>query len=175
MNFFAVQVMSGREDVFVELFSKTRPDINIYNIKKKVNTRKAGKPITQISCVFPGYLFFLYPEELPSPSVVYAIRRTKHFIRVLPSTRAIKALGKRDTEILHHLVSFGKEIEPSIVVFDDDKRIRVIQGPLLGFEGRIVKVNRRKKRAKIRLDMDNSPLLFDLSFEVLETLPEKES
>jgi len=42
----------------------------------------------------------------------------------------------------------------------------------MGLEGCIVKVNKRKRRAKIRLDMNDSPILFDLSFEILESLKE---
>jgi transcription termination/antitermination protein NusG len=44
---------------------------------------------------------------------------------------------------------------------------------LMGLEGCIIKVNRRKRRAKIRLDMNDSPILFDLGFEILEKLQEK--
>jgi len=37
----------------------------------------------------------------------------------------------------------------------------------------IVKVNKRKKRAKVRLEMNDSPILFDLGFELLESLDKK--
>ena len=173
MNFFAMQVMSGREDAFIELLKKTSPDLAIYNIKKKMPTRKMGKAISLVSSIFPGYLFFQFPAEKPSPQLISNLRRTRHFMRILPATDSIKPLGDRDAEIIRQLLSFGREIGPSLVVFDEKKRIKVIHGPLMGLEGCIVKVNRRKRRAKIRLDMNDSPILFDLGFEILESLQER--
>ena len=172
MNFFAMQVMSGREDAFIELLKKTLPDQAIYNIKKKMPTRKMGKAINQVSCIFPGYLFFQFPEERLSAQLVSILRKTRHFMRILPANDNIKPLDDRDAEIIRQLLSFGREIGPSLVTFDEKKRIKVIKGPLMGLEGCIVKVNKRKRRAKIRLDMNDSPILFDLSFEILESLKE---
>jgi len=37
-------------------------------------------------------------------------------------------------------------------------------------EGRIVRVDRRKRRAKITLELESSSLSFDLSFTVLQKL-----
>jgi len=173
MNFFAIQVMSGREEAFIALFQKTLPDQPMYNIKKKMPTRRMGKQVHQISCLFPGYLFFQAPDDKPSPNITSTLRKTRHFMRILPATDNIKPLGDRDAEIIRQLLSFGREIGPSLVMFDENNRIKVIKGPLMGLEGCIVKVNKRKRRAKIRLDMNNSPILFDLGFEVIEKFQEK--
>lgn len=172
MSFFAIQVMSGREDAYIEFFSKTRPDQDICNIKKKIKTRRKGKPVTMISPLFPGYLFFQYPKEKPFAELITVFKRTKYFIRFLPATDNIKALNDRDSAIIKQLLSFGGEIGPSLVTFDENKRIKVVRGPMLGMEGWIIKVDRRKKRAKVRLDMNDSPITFDLSFEVLESIKE---
>jgi len=172
MNFFAIQIMSGREDAYAELFSKSRPDFSLYSIKKKLPSRKKGKPISKVSCVFPGYLFFQAEGEKPSPGIISALKRTRNFMRILPATDNIKPLNDRDAEIIRHLLSFGKEIGPSLVTFDENKRIKVIRGPMMGMEGLIIKVNMRKKRAKVRLEMNDSPITFDLGFEILESIKE---
>ena len=44
----------------------------------------------------------------------------------------------------------------------------MIEGPLKGFEGSIIKVDRRKQRAKIRVDFAGSSHTMDLSFEDIE-------
>ncbi len=44
----------------------------------------------------------------------------------------------------------------------------MIQGPLQGIEGFIIKVNRRKHRAKVRLTIAESVMILDLAFEVME-------
>lgn len=172
MNFFAFQVMSGREDAYIELFSRIRPDQTVYNIKKKIQARKQGKPISLVSCVFPGYLFFQFPGEKPSPELIASLKRIRNFMRILPATDSIKPLNDRDAEIIHQLLSFGREIGPSLVMFDENNRIKVIRGPLMGLEGRIIKVDRRKRRAKIQLEMSDSPISFDLGFDILEAVKE---
>jgi transcription antitermination factor NusG len=40
-------------------------------------------------------------------------------------------------------------------------------------EGKIIKVDRRKRRAKIQLEMNDSPMTFDLAFEVIEAIKDK--
>jgi transcriptional antiterminator NusG len=45
-----------------------------------------------------------------------------------------------------------------------------VEGPLMGLEGRIIKVDRRKGRAKINLDLYNDSFTIDLAFEVIGTL-----
>lgn len=124
------------------------------------------------TCLFPGYLFFQYPDDSLSAELLRSIRKTKYFIRVLPATTNIKPLGERDASIIKQLVAFGGEIGSSVVSFDENNKIKVIQGPMMGMEGRIIKVDRRKKRAKVRLEMNDSPISFDLSFEVLESIKE---
>jgi len=52
-------------------------------------------------------------------------------------------------------------------------KVKIIKGPLLGLQGKIVKVNSEKKRCKVSLDLNDSPILFDLGFEVLEIVNEK--
>ena len=172
MNFFAIQVLTGHEDMFIQFFSKTRPETSVHHIKKQMKSRKLGKPVTLVNSLFPGYLFFQYDGDRPSPELVRAIRRTKYFLRILPSTDKIKPLSERDAEILRKLLAFGGEIGPSLVTFDENNLIKVIRGPMMGLEGRIIKVDRRKKRAKVQLDMNDSPITFDLSFELLETVKE---
>jgi transcriptional antiterminator NusG len=63
---------------------------------------------------------------------------------------------------------FGQVIDKSVVYFDTGKRIRVVSGPLKELEGKIVKVDRRKGRAKVKLDMFENEFLIDFGFEALE-------
>ncbi len=172
MYFFAMQIMTGQEEAYVDLYQKTYGEIRLHAIKKTILSRKKGKAVNLTSMMFPGYLFFQCDQELPPASVVGGLKRTRNFVRILPSTNGIKPLGERDTAIIRHLVSYGQTIGTSLVTFDENNRIKVIQGPLAGLEGMIVKVDRRKRRAKVRLDLNNSPIVFDLGYESIETAAE---
>jgi transcriptional antiterminator NusG len=96
------------------------------------------------------------------------IRRTPGFIRFLRESSAPTPLSDRDVLLLRRFISFGEYADTSKVTFDENERIVVLEGPLKGLEGHIVKVNRRKGRAKILLDMYGEAFPIDLGFEVVE-------
>jgi transcriptional antiterminator NusG len=68
---------------------------------------------------------------------------------------------------MHFIREVGPVAGKSKVYFDDNSRIVVISGPLSGLEGRIVKADKRKGRAKIKLDLYGDSFFIDLAFEVL--------
>jgi transcriptional antiterminator NusG len=69
--------------------------------------------------------------------------------------------------VLHFIKNVGPLAGKSRVSFDENSRIAVISGPLSGLEGRIVKVDKRKGRAKIKLDLYGDSFCIDLAFEVM--------
>jgi transcriptional antiterminator NusG len=89
-------------------------------------------------------------------------------VRFLRESSSPTPLSPRDVLLLRHFISFGDYADTSKVIFDEDDRIVVLEGPLKGLEGRIVKVNRRKGRAKVLLDMYGEQFPIDLGFEVVE-------
>lgn len=167
MQYYVIQVRTTQEDDFMRRVSKTRPDLAVHVLKKKLMTRKAGKLVPHLSCLFPGYVFLEQDDDEISPTVRAQVRRTSGFIRFLPSTQEPRPLRQHDVELIRHFLSFGRQIGLSLVTFDENDRIKVLEGPLSGLEGRIVKVDRRKRRAKIRLDLYDDSILFDLGFELL--------
>lgn len=116
--------------------------------------------------MFPGYVFM--EAETIEESVFRAVKRTTGFVRYLKSNTDIKPLSTEDLALIKHFLSFGEIVEQSKVVFDENNRIVVKEGPLKGLEGRIVKVDRRKGRAKVKLDMYDNAFLIDLGFELME-------
>ena len=77
-------------------------------------------------------------------------------------------LADNDLSLLRHFLSFGEVTVPSKVYFDENSRICVIEGALKGLEGKIIKVDRRKQRAKVLLDMYTDSFPIDLAFDVIE-------
>jgi transcriptional antiterminator NusG len=119
--------------------------------------------------VFPGYLFV---SAADIDSILYSdLRRIPGFLRFLPSNKAIAPLSPKDQELLVHLLGFGEIVTASTVTFDANGRIRVAAGPLKGLEGSIVRVDRRKGRARVRLEMYEDSFEIDFGFEALEKAP----
>ena len=118
--------------------------------------------------VFPGYLF-LESEEKMLRKYHWQFRRTDGFYRFLKTNQNIEPLSGRDLEIvLHFIKKAGPLAGISNVYFDNNERIVVIDGPLAGLEGNIVKVDKRKKRAKIKLDLYDDSFTIDLGYELID-------
>lgn len=172
MSFFAIQVVTSKEDSFKDNFGATWPDIQVFNIKKRMSIRRRGKTVQEVTCLFPGYLFLACSDDHLPAQFVHDLKKTNWFVRVLPSTDGITPLNDRDSALLAQLLSFGKEIGPSLVTFTPDKKIRVIKGALIGLEGSIVSVNKRKKRVRIKTQLSDAPFVFDLSIDIIEVVEE---
>jgi transcriptional antiterminator NusG len=169
MEYYAVQVWTGHESDYAEgLARDPRCPTSVSVPKRAMQIRKSGKIKKEEHPVFPGYVFIPMSEGSMDPNLRWVIRSTKYFVRILPSTGDPKPIQEKDRRILAHFMSFGKVADTSKVVFDENERIVVVEGPLKGLEGSIVKINKRKGRAKVSLDMCESSFLIDLSFEILD-------
>ena len=175
MNYYAVQVRTGREKDFIGLARQSLlregfDDSVCQSLvwpRRRLSERKLGKKYETTKPVYPGYIFFI-GEDI-SPELHWILRRTPGFFRFLKDNRNIQPLTGSDREILTHFLKFGEVAGKSRVTFDENNRITVVSGPMVGLEGIIVRVDRRKGRAKIRLSLNNNSLLVDLAFDVIKS------
>jgi transcription termination/antitermination protein NusG len=169
MNYYAMQVKTRSEDTYIKLalLSVDREPSGAVRLlfpRRKMPVRKRGAMKSELQPVFPGYVFLEVEGEL-STDLYWSLRTTPGFFRFLPENALAKPLEGRDLSMLRHFLSFGPVAESSKVTFDAQDRIQVVSGPLKGLEGRIIKVDKRKGRAKIKLDLYDESFLIDLAFE----------
>lgn len=172
MKYYALQVKTAGEDDFLSHVRKIVNDdeYHFFFPKRVLTIRRKGKNANVNVPVFPGYLF-LACQDTPDP-ICFLVRKIEGFYRFLPDNHKIKTLSDRDLLLLKHFMSFGEIADKSKVSFDENDRIVVHSGPLKGYEGCIVKVDRRKQRAKLRLTFCESQFTMDLGFELFDKLPE---
>lgn len=180
MKYYVLQVITGEEKKFIGLakinFNLNLPGFDVKDSlmwpRRKLTIRKNGVNKESLAPIFPGYLF-LEAERL-TPDIQWILRRTTGFVRFLKSNQNIEPIAGTDKELLLHFLHFGEIVEKSNVWFDKNKKIRVLNGPMKGMEGQIVKVDRRKKRAKISLSLYKESFTIDFGFEILEKVEENE-
>ena len=97
------------------------------------------------------------------------------FCRFLQSNQDIRALPDQERRLIFKLMSGGEVAGESTVVFDVNDRIKVIDGPMKDLEGEIIKVDKRKKRAKIKLKLYENSFSIDFGFKILELIKEENS
>ncbi len=171
MNYYIIQVATGREQAFIDNLNKLTPQLakahNFIYLTRELFIRRRGKEVRELQPVFPSYIIVQTVNEIDSPTLV-ELKKNPDFYHFLKSNTEITTLAGTDLSIIEHFLGLGPRIGPSLVRFDEDDRIVVIEGPLKGFEGSIIKVDRRKHRAKIQVDFAGSTHTMDLSFEDIE-------
>jgi transcriptional antiterminator NusG len=172
MKYYAIQVKTRAEEKYIKLFNALHPAIalKIYFPKRKIDIRRKGVLLQSTPAVFPGYIFVEIDEYDDILKYHWDFRRTEGFFRFLKSNQNIRALHNKDLEVvLHFIKNVGPLADKSKVYFDNNSRIVVTEGPLMGLEGKIIKVDKRKGRAKIKLDLYDESFAIDLAFEIIGT------
>jgi len=173
LNYYAIQVRTLSEEKFIRLIKSKLPDEDfiIHFPKRQLNIRKNGKMRYSTLAVFPGYVFVETSDIENIINCQWDFRRTEGFFRFLKSNHNITPLANNDLEIVLHFINIAGSVAGiSKVSFNEDSQIIVISGPLSGLEGKIVKVDKRKGRAKIKLNLYEDSFTIDLAFETISSL-----
>ena len=171
MNYYIIQVATGREQSFIDSLQKKVPELaqahNFIYLTRELYIRRQGKTLRQEQPVFPSYIIMQTTGTVDGQTV-QTLKALPDFYHFLKSNTEITPLAGTDLAVIEHFLGLGPRIGPSLVRFDQDDRIVVIEGPLKGIEGSIIKVDRRKQRAKICVDFAGAAHTMDLSFEDIE-------
>ena len=138
---------------------------SLYYLKKRMRL-KTGKEYFEP--FFPGYIF-LQTEETDCAKL-RTLAKFSGFLRYLPCTTEIKPLVKTDLDIITSMLKYGTTIEIVPVMFDENDRIVILDGPFKDFPGKIIAVNRRNKRVNIQLDFMNGMRVIGLTYEEIKKL-----
>ncbi len=118
--------------------------------------------------LFPGYLF-LQVERLTAENLAL-LKSVGNFCRLLPATAAPRPIRGEALEELKLFMRHGEFLGVSRVAFLPGKRIRAISGPMVGLEGNVYKVNKKKRRITVISSLSPDGKKFDLLYEEVELL-----
>ena len=170
--FYVIRVAPRKEESFLRLSARLITDegVSVLFPRRRMEHLKKGKRVQAEVALFPGYVFLKAEEGLPAELFVRikALPGFNHFLKQEGQVAEVKG---KDLELLRHFLKFGEVTPASQVFFDENNRIRVVSGPMEGLEGLIVHVDKRKRRAKIRLDFDHGTFTLTLGFELMVQAP----
>lgn len=160
--------MTGKEDKIKERLEYRLKDNEIKVIvpKRRLRERKNGIWEYKLRTLFPGYILlsgYLGPDEY------YSLKDVPGLIRVLKNGCEPYIIDRNEINVIGRLISNNDIIEPSYISIEGG-RVVVIEGPLVGMEGLIEKVDRRKGRAKLRINFMNESRLIELAISAVELL-----
>lgn len=121
--------------------------------------RKGGKWTQKIYIVFAGYVF-IYMDY--SWSKYYAMSGIYGIIKILGGGQNPTPLSKSETEFILKLSELLAE--PSVLKFKDDNSYEVISGFLVDYTDNITKVERRYKKATVKVTVAGEEKEIKVSF-----------
>ena len=167
MEYYCIMIFTGEEEKFkeraTEILKAKYPSVHFYFFQRKMYTEKRG---WFLGTLFSGYLFFQI-EELTADFFT-ELRAIKGFCRILRDNQNPTRITGSALEELKFLIHNGEVLGVSKVQFLPNQKIKVLVGPFVGYEGNIVKVNKKQKRITVRSSLANNSLTFDLKYEELE-------
>ena len=160
---------TGREYDVVTHLSHIADNVNAVVPAKIRYRRSHGLATEERVVLFPGYVFFESSSDLNIREKIFQ----KDIYRILTNTDGDWRLQGIDKEVARQFISIGGTVALSKAYYDGD-RIRIIDGFLKQYEGKIVRVNHRAKTAQIIVPLDGKQFSLWVGFEVITKCDDKE-
>lgn len=164
-QWYAAFTQTGEEDnVKIRLYKNLPNDFRFIVPKRVLKERKSGiwKEVTRT--LFPGYILIEGNIDVESN---IAIRNTLGLVKILELEGEPLIVHPQEVEIINRLTMNEELIKASKAYYQGDQ-IVITSGPLQGNEGLIESVNKRKGRAKVRLNFFGEARVVELGIELIQ-------
>ena len=150
---YVIQVINGREDVMRERIERVVPQSAMQELfypQYQTEIKVHGEWVNTTKPLFPGYLIC---DTADPRTVQQYLLRMGDFARVLSQDAQFVPLAKEETQLIGSFTNRGDRVVPMSEALKDGDQVVVTAGPLLGHEGLIKTINRRKSTAYLELDL----------------------
>ena len=144
---YVIQVINGREDVMRERIERMLPASAMQELfypQFQTEIKVHGEWVNTTKPLFPGYLIC---DTADPRTVQQYLLRMDDFARVLSQDGQFVPLAKDEVQLIGGFTHRGDRVVPMSEALKDGEQVVVTAGPLLGHEGLIKTINRRKSTA----------------------------
>lgn len=132
--------------------------------KRKLIERRQGKRQLVLKKLFPGYVLLKTEMDFKK---YYTLKKVPHLIKIVHSGEYFTKIPEREMSLLLQLMD-QKGIVDFSKVYLTDSKIVIKSGPLVGMEGLIKAVDRRKMRIKIIVHFMGLARKIDVGIEMFD-------
>lgn len=172
---------SQKDEAWYVLFTNTNQEEKVKKILEKemkdecqaiiptreLKERKNGKWYNIKRKLFPGYVLI---KTIMNTEIYYKLKRVNGIIKLLRNEKEILTVSQKELKILKILIDNDDNNIGISRVYKENDSIRIIEGPLMGLEGQIVKIDTRKGRAKVNIGFINEEKLVELGIELIDKI-----
>ena len=171
-NWYVMQIMTGREQVLSQLLNE-RIDSSILKecfvpMTKRLSQYR-GSWNEREFVLFPGYLFVISDNI---DEFYQKLKLIPEFTKILGNDgQGVLPLTTSDVSLVARFVNddYVMEMSQGIIVND---RVKVMSGPLVGYEGNIVKIDRHKRICFIEVEFCGQLSRIKVGLEVIDRITE---
>ncbi|WP_041720246.1 antiterminator LoaP [Alkaliphilus metalliredigens] len=163
-KWYVVHVKSNEEMKAKKLVEKEIEDIKVIVPQRIIPEKRQGETRHVKKILFTGYLFLNVELDVDT---YYKLKRIPSIHRFLGLEKP-EAIPLEEMQRVLRLCNQGELIGLSKVIVKEGNKVQVVSGPLLGMEGHIIKVDKRKGRAKVCLSVLGDAKTVDLGIEIIK-------
>jgi transcriptional antiterminator NusG len=167
-SWYVLFVVTGDEDNVKErlTYKLKLSDLKVVVLKRRLRERKGGIWITKIRTLFPGYILLNGEIKIREYEL---LKNVPGVIRLLGDNSKPVEISWYEMDVIKRLICNNEIIGCSSIKLDN-QNIIVIDGPLLGLNGYIESIDKRKGRAKVRLNLMGEPRVVELSIAMVQSV-----
>lgn len=167
---YVMQVTPGGEKKTVQMCQHIVEDdyieeIFVPEIEQMKRFRGEWHKVKKI--MFPGYVFVSTQKEL---DLYENLKSVPTLTKILKTGEDITPVTPREEDFINKLIGKDKVAEVSVGYIEGDKLI-VSEGPLIGMEGLVKKIDRHKRIAVLQMEMFGNLTEVTMGLEVLSKSP----
>ncbi len=164
---YCLFVRSGSEQTVADGICKGDPGIRAIAPKRSVQEKRSGSWTKRTLALLPGYVFVFGDLENND------LRKLKadNVYKLLKYDNELRELLGDDREYAFWILRNHGDIGTSKVL-DLGTGIRVVEGPLADCKGKIVRLDKHKRRATVEFEFDGKVRTVSLSAEVVTAFEE---
>lgn len=178
MQWYVIFVVTGKERIAAEeiekklVYSQSTIQYQLMLFQLVVFERfSGGRTVKREKIMFPGYLF-VGTDDIEQ---LYRLAAdSKNIIKFLKTDDYFAPVSEHEMDRLLSLSNNSNLIGPS-EIFIENEMVRVFQGPLINYTGKVYKIDRRKKRIKVAFEINGNTTFMNLPVRILEKVNLEES
>lgn len=171
----------GKDEAWYVLFTNTNQEEKVKRILEKemkdeckaiiptreLRERKNGKWCNVKRKLFPGYVLI---KTIMNTEIYYKLKSINGIIKLLGNDKEILTVSEKELKILKILIDNDDNNIGISTLYKENDSIKIIEGPLMGLEGQIVKIDYRKGRAKVNISFMNEEKVVELGIELMDKI-----
>lgn len=172
-NYYVIQVYTGTEKKAVETIKKNVPKEAIgdcfYVVKRRKKKYQGTWHLTEENC-FPGYVFLETDDPQEMARSLVSLKMYARLLGLDKETFYVQSIAPEERFFIDSMTNRQNDerlIDLSSVQIEEGQNVRIVGGPLKGFEGKVKKFDLHRRKAIIELNILGTLVRTDLGIEIL--------